>query len=138
MRRQHGFTMIELMIVVAIIAILSAIALPAYRRYVVRSHRTDAQRALMDLAGRQERYLYSNNAYTNSLASLGAAGSLGGTYYTVSIDPAATSTVAYSVVATAVGTQQQDDPKCQALALDQAGRRSSTGSITNYSACWGQ
>lgn len=137
-QKQQGFTMIELMIVVVIIAILAAVALPNYRRYVVRAHRADAQRALLDLAGRQERYLYSNNAYTNSLAALGANSSMAGAYYTMSIDPAGTSTVAYSLVAAASGTQQRDDKLCQTLKLDQAGRQQSTGSVGNDPACWGR
>lgn len=136
MRRQQGFSLIELMIVVVIIAILAAVALPSYRQYVVRSHRTDAQRALIDLAARQERFFYGNNAYTTSLGALGANSSIAGVYYTVSVDPAGTSTTAYSVVATAVGQQQRDDKLCQTLALDRTGRQSSTGSVANDPKCW--
>lgn len=138
MRKQYGFSLIELMVVVAIIAILSAIAFPSYRKYVVRSHRTDAQRALMDLAGRQERFYYSNNAYATELSALGSNSSAAGSYYQLSIDPAGTSTTAYLMTATAVGTQQADDAQCQTLSLDQAGRRLSTGTTSNDPACWGQ
>ena len=76
MRRQQGFSLIELMIVVVIAAILAAVALPTYRSYIVRSHRVDAQRALTDLAARQERYLYSNNKYTKNLSDLGGTSSM--------------------------------------------------------------
>lgn len=138
MRRQQGFSLIELMIVVVIIAILGSVALPSYRAYIVRSHRVDAQRALTDLAARQERYMYSNNAYTKNLSDLGGASSMAGSYYTVSIDPAATSSTAFSVVATAAGTQQRDDKACQTLTLDQAGRQGSTGSTSNDPKCWGR
>ncbi|MEI7036924.1 type IV pilin protein [Fulvimonas yonginensis] len=138
MRRQQGFSLIELMVVVVIVAILAAVAVPAYRNYVTRSHRVDAQRALTDLAARQERYLYSNNTYTKNLSDLGASSSMAGSYYTVAIDPAKTSTTAFSVVATAVGTQQRDDKSCQTLSLDQAGRQGSTGSTTNDPKCWGR
>lgn len=138
MRRQQGFSLIELMIVVVIVAILAAVALPTYRSYIVRSHRVDAQRALTDLAARQERYLYSNNAYTKNLGDLGGTSSMAGSYYSVSIDPAATSTTAFSVVATAAGTQLSDDKACQTLTLDQAGRQGSTGTTTNDPKCWGR
>lgn len=138
MRVQQGFSLIELMIVVLIVAILAAVAMPAYRQYIVRSHRVDAQRALSDLAGREERYLYSNNTYTPSLSSLGGNSAMAGSYYTVSITPASTSTTAYQIVATAVGKQQLDDKQCQTLTLDQASRQGSTGTTTNDPKCWGR
>ena len=138
MRRQQGFTLIELMIVVLIVAILGAIAIPSYRKYVVRSHRVDAQRALTELAARQERYLYSNNAYADSVSDLGGTSSMAGSYYTVTMDPASASSTTFKVVATAVGSQSDDDKACQTLSLDQAGRQESTGSTANDPACWGR
>ena len=138
MDRQHGFSMIEMMIVLVIMAILASIAIPSYRKYGVRSHRVDAQRALTDLAAKQERFLYSNNAYSSDLAALGATSSIAGTYYKVAIDPASTSSTAFKVVATAAGTQKRDDAACQTLSLDQTGRQGSTGTTTNDPACWGR
>lgn len=138
MKRHSGFSLIELMIVVAIIAILSAIAIPSYRKYVVRSHRTDAQRALLDLAARQERFFYSNNAYSADLAGLGSNSSAAGQYYSVSVDPAGTSSTAYLVTATATGSQRADDSACQSMSVDQAGRQTSSGTRSNDPACWGR
>lgn len=138
MERQQGFSMVEMMIVLVIMAILASIAIPAYRKYGARSHRVDAQRALTDLAARQERYLYSNNAYADELSELGAAASIAGSYYSVAIDPAGTSSTAFKFVASATGTQKRDDAQCQTLTLDQAGRQGSTGSTTNDPACWGR
>ena len=60
----HGFTLIELMVTVAIVAILSAIAYPAYTEYILKSRRTDAKNALLDLAARQERFYSLNNKYS--------------------------------------------------------------------------
>lgn len=138
MRRQQGFTLIEMMIVLLIVAILAAVAIPSYRKYVVRSHRMDAQRALTELAARQERFLYSNNSYADSVSALGGTSSMAGSYYTVSVDPASATTTTYTVVATAVGSQHDDDTQCQTLSLDQAGRQESTGSTANDPKCWGR
>jgi type IV pilus assembly protein PilE len=138
MRRLKGFTMMEMVIVLVIIAILASIAVPSYRRYVVRSHRVDAQRALTELAARQERFLYSNNAYSSDLADLGVDSSVAGTYYSVAIDPANTSSTAFKLVATATGTQKRDDAQCQTLSLDQAGRQGSTGTTADDPDCWGR
>lgn len=138
MRAQQGFTLLELMVVVIIIGILAAVAIPSYRQYVVRTHRTDAKRALLDLAGRQERYFYTNNAYATSLTDLGSSTSAAGAYYALSINtPAGSSSTDYVLTATAVGTQQQHDPLCQTLVLNRAGQFSSTGSTTNDPKCWG-
>lgn len=71
--RGYGFTLIELMIVVAIIGILAAIAYPSYRQYVQRAHEADAQSFLLTLSNLQERYLLDKRAYADSLVKLGAS-----------------------------------------------------------------
>lgn len=67
---QKGFTLIELMIVVAILGILSAIALPSYSRYIEKSRRTDAKVELLRVAQLQESYFAQNLSYANSIAQL--------------------------------------------------------------------
>ena len=59
----HGFTLIELMITVAVVAILSAIAYPSYQEYVLRSRRVEAQSLLGEAAARQERWRAQNGGY---------------------------------------------------------------------------
>jgi type IV pilus assembly protein PilE len=135
MHREAGFTLLELMIVVIIIGILSAIAIPSYHRYVVRAHRTDAQRTLLDLAGRQERYFYSHNTYADALGGLGGSSSMAGNNYTI-LPPSATSTD-YTITAQAVGAQAQQDAECQSLSVDRAGSQTSAGTAT-ASVCWGK
>lgn len=69
--RQRGFTLIELMIVVAIIGVIAAIAYPSYQDYVRRGHRANAQAYLLDLAQRQHQVLAESRTYKTSAAALG-------------------------------------------------------------------
>lgn len=132
--RTRGFSLLELMIVVGIVAILGAIAIPSYRRYVVRANRTDAQRALLDVAARQERVFYSKFKYTD-LTGLGAPSTVGNGNYTLSV-VASSSSTAYVATATAAGTQRRDDKACQSLTLTNTGAQGSTGTVANDPSCW--
>lgn len=140
MTRSNGFTLIELMIVVAIVGLLSAIALPSYRNQVLRSHRIDAKTALLDLASRQERYFTTNNTYTVSTANLGYVGAL-----PLSVPNAATATYSLSVVvptnlqgytatATPVGGQASDT--CGTYSIDNLGTQANSGNTTATATCW--
>jgi type IV pilus assembly protein PilE len=73
LKLEKGFTLIELMIVVTIIAILSAIALPSYNQYIIRSNRAAAQSAMMDIANRQQQFLLADREYADA-AKLTASG----------------------------------------------------------------
>ncbi len=71
MPKQTGFTLIELMITVAIVGILATIAATSYQSQIVKSRRTDARTALLDMAGREEKLFSTTNAYGTTPASLG-------------------------------------------------------------------
>lgn len=68
MRKQHGFTLIELVITVAVVGILAAIALPSYQQYVIRSKRSAAQAQMMDIANREQQFLLANRSYADKAA----------------------------------------------------------------------
>ena len=72
-KKQQGFTLIELMITVAILAILTAIAIPNYQSYVVKGSRAATQAFMMDIANREKQYLLDARSYAVDLAALGMA-----------------------------------------------------------------
>lgn len=71
-RHTHqGFSLIELLIAIAVVGILAAIALPSYQDHIRRGNRGDGQSALLEASSRMERYYYDNNAYTTDLTDIG-------------------------------------------------------------------
>lgn len=112
-RRQNGFTLIELMIVVAVVAILAAIALPAYQEYIKRSQRAEARAAILQAEGWLERFYTENNRYNEGTASTNSrfatmftnVPSTGPARYTISL---VVDTSSYTITATPTGTMSDD------------------------------
>lgn len=140
-----GFTLIEIMITVAIVAIISAIALPSYTKQVRKSRRVDAKSAVLDMAARLERYNTVNFVYSVSEKDLGYATpmpisvpSITAPYYRVHA-VLTTSPPGYLLTATPVGDQVNDscgaftlsDLGVQALVIDGA-----AGSAAQVAECW--
>jgi type IV pilus assembly protein PilE len=142
-----GFTLIELMITLMVIAIISAIAYPSYRSYVLRTQRTDAMTALLQLAAAQEKFYLQNNTYaTNSLlddappTGLGIGGTEHG-WYTLAIDAASDDCpldTCWAARATPVATgPQKDDADCTLFTLDSTGvKGAKKGDADNTEKCW--
>ncbi len=129
-RQMSGFTLIELMIVVAIIGIISAIAYPSYTEYVLRGNRSEGQAFLNDAAARQERYYAQNNTYADTAAKLGYANNnSSSSKYTLAISNVSATTYTLTV------TPTRTDSKCGNLTLNQAGTKGESGSGT-LTDCW--
>ena len=71
LKRQSGITLLELMIVVAIVAIISAVAYPSYTQFVVKTKRATASAVLLQVADRQQQFFMDNKQYASKLSSLG-------------------------------------------------------------------
>lgn len=132
---QKGFTLVELMIVVAIIAILSTLAFVGFGDAGQKARRGDARSALLRVAENQEKFYLINNGYTNVIANIGGANTPDG-YYTISVTTdgaGANDGTTYTLSATAVpGGPQANDPVCGGaiiMTLNSVGQKAPA-------ACW--
>jgi type IV pilus assembly protein PilE len=136
-RRMRGITLLELMVVVAIVGILATIAIPTYRQYLLRSQRSEAKIALLQLQTAQEKFYLQNNQYTTNLTGASPAG-LGlsaltetGKYdLTVAVAADANGNPNQTFTATAApaaGGGQTDDTHCASFTIDERGTRGVSG-----------
>ncbi len=126
--RTRGFTLVELVIVLAVIAVLAAIAINSYRDHVLRSNRTEAMSALTELAQRQEEYFGNQQTYTGSLSTLNTSTTTDNGLYQLTI-PASTTT-SYTIRATPIDSQLQDQT-CGWFQLNNLGQRTAENAE-----CW--
>jgi len=143
MKRNHqGFTLIEVMIVVAIIGILTAIVVPSYQQYVQRSGRADAKAVLLEAAGILERNYTANGCYHRTDGACGTAAvtvavpiaqapKTGAARYTITFNPAVT---AQTFTLSAAPTGPQTGDACGTLTLNHTGAMTaSSGTVAD---CW--
>ncbi len=130
--QERGVTLIELMTVVVVVAILASIAVPSYRSYLIRSQRSDAKTALLQVQGAEERFYLQANAYTSDVTSppptgLGLTAVSTNGFYEIGVQPLDGN---QSYIATAkpiAGKGQSDDTKCTAFSITDTGVRDATG-----------
>lgn len=143
--RQQGVTLMELMIVVAIIAMISAFAYPSYTQYIVKTKRTAATSTLLQIADRQQQFFMDNKRYASDLTNLGLAanplwvaddgrsvpaGDADAVYIFAVVGVAATR---YTAIAAPLAQQLARDGKCGTLSLNQAGVKQAYGGGDD---CW--
>jgi len=132
-QRQGGFTLIELMIVVLILGVLMAIAIPSYNRYSIKTRRATAAACLLERGQLMERYYTTHLTYVGA----GAPAQCDGVenFYTIGWDGGTAPTArAFSITAVPKAGQTADT-ECATLSLDQAGARGVTGT-GSAAVCW--
>jgi type IV pilus assembly protein PilE len=140
--RSFGFSLLELLVTVAVISILATIAVTSYSSQVQKSRRTEAKSALLDLAGREERLFSTTNSYSSDEAFLGYATAAGtpmtnmpfgnGYYQLTAVAPTAST---YTLTANPVGPQA-GDTACGSFSVNQLGVQTVSGTST-AAICWG-
>jgi type IV pilus assembly protein PilE len=134
-RATRGFTLIEIMIVVALIGILASIALSSYQSHALKTRRYAAQSCLMEQAQYMERYYTTANnpmSYTGAVLPSATCKTNLASYYAFSLISASQ---AFTVRAVASGTQT-GDTNCRTLALNQAALQSSSSATASTTGCW--
>lgn len=141
----RGFSLIELMIVVAIVAIISAIAYPSYQRYVIKTKRSVAQNALLQVADRQQQFFMDNKRFADDISNLGfpanpyvvddngtsTVASDGDAVYSLSLSNVTATT--WTATAAPLNGQLSRDTYCGSLTITQTGAKGKSGASDE---CW--
>lgn len=132
-RRQtvYGVTLIEILVVIALVALLLGLAVPAYQQYLQRGYRVEAARALYTIAACQERVRARMGQYDTTHCG----GNADTEHYRVTITPPGQTSVAFYTAIAVPKNPAEGDP-CGSLALDQAGARRISGDPARTAACW--
>lgn len=142
--KQRGFTLIELMITLVVIAILASIALPSYGRYVQRASRAEAKSALLEASQFMQRFYVMNNAYDQRLdgtpvtlpPNLSQSPSQGAARYIIGFSGGGATATDFVLQATA--TASQGDDGCGDLTISNTGRRTASlaADEVEVERCW--
>jgi type IV pilus assembly protein PilE len=139
--RSRGFSLIELMVTIAVIAVLAGVALPSYRDQIARGKRSDVQTALVEDAAYMQRYYAANNTYlaangvTPTLPAAQSPKGPAGANYTITIDAAPNTTdTTFRLTATPTGGMASDP--CGSFTYDNLGTKGITGTGLTVANCW--
>ncbi len=139
LKKQNGFTLIELMVAVAIVGILASIALPNYTEYVKRASRAEAAAALLDAANKEEQFFVDNREYTKTFSDLGIENKTENKHFELSIE-LNTEKTTFTITAKPIAGVVKDDADCKELSITDVGLKGAKGkkgnSDINY--CWGR
>ena len=134
-RQAKGFTLIELMIVVAIVAILAAIAYPSYTSYIVRKNRAAAASLMLEISNLQQRYMLDSRSYAADLTALGVTvpPSISANYDIATAANTGTTQPGFTTTATPKGSQATSDTACATLTTYETGVKKASG---GGGSCW--
>ena len=133
MKRTRGFTLIELMIVLAVLAVIVAIGYPSYQEHVKKSRRAEGMGQLLELADRMERAYSDRGTYPTVISEVYVATTDRG-FYTLSIVTA--NNVSFTVSATPTSLGDQNEDKCHTFTLTSLGEKSVSGGSHGVDKCW--
>jgi type IV pilus assembly protein PilE len=136
----RGITLLELLVVLTIVGIVTALALPSFQRQLLRTHRTEAMTALLALQSAQETFFLRHGVYSASVAGtppagLGLSASSSSNRYLLSVSVATDGQTYVATAAPAPDGGQAADLECLAFSVDSAGRRSISGT-GDIRRCW--
>lgn len=135
----NGFTLIELMMVVGLLSILVAIALPSYLSFVQKGKRSDGMAALLNTAQLQEQFMLDRNTYSANIAGLGVTNPTPEGHYNITVNAATANCPinrCFSLTATPIGSQT-DDEQCASFTLTSNGTKTALDADGNVSNdCW--
>ena len=124
MKITHGFSLIELLITIAVVGILASVAYPSYSAFITKTNRTEAQRELLRLANVQEQYYVNEGRYAQSMTELGYDEA---EYKTASGNYAlyvsASNTTSFTLTAEAKKVQRSNDQQCSELSINEIGKK---------------
>ena len=132
----RGFTLIELMITVAVVGILAAVAYPSYQSYMSKSRRLDAKISLMSAAQAMERFYTENMSYASATAGTVFPTSSNEGHYTIGFADGSPAAEAFTLTATPVASGPQNGDKCGTFTLNNLGAQDVADATLSAAECW--